>query len=141
MAFLALKEVKREAEANGHTEIFSSLAECVFTELWWKWKYCQRPLEKQYYSFFSEALPSLIPGGSLVKVPLIKGHIPDFFVQIDGEIAPIEIKRGDISISAVKQLKRYMDTYKTRRGYVVGHKLNARLQKGMIFCEWKPQGK
>lgn len=92
--------------------------------------------EQNTYEHFEDALPELIPGASLIEVPLIKGHTPDFFVTYHGEIAPVEIKIGSFTQKAVKQLTRYMRIYKSKHGFAIARTLVGALAPGMHFCAW-----
>lgn len=120
------------------THRFKNMLMCVDAQIWHQFIYCNRPDEKKYYPLFPDALPTLIPGARLAQVPRQRGHIPDFFIEVSGSIAPVEIKRGPIDKQAIRQLDRYMKNYKMEEGYAVGHKLVTTLQRGMHFCQWEP---
>jgi len=141
-----------EAEAHCHAvgflasyldvwdDNFTRLYGAIHTELWY-WR-CAPPEEREYYPLFEEALPTLIPGATIDTTVKKKRGVPDFFVRINGNIAPVEIKRGDINGSAVSQLARYMDEYKSTLGYLIGHSITKtalkQMRPTMRFCAWKP---
>lgn len=92
--------------------------------------------EFDFHEDFAASLEQYIPGAKLVTVPHKQGFgIPDFFVQVERDICPVEIKRGRFTPSAVNQLRGYILGYSAPYGYAVAHKLSAPLDKNMIFIE------
>lgn len=64
-------------------------------------------------------------------------HVPDFWVEISGEISPVEIKLNAFDARALRQLKRYMHFYNTSRGIAVGANLTTDLPSDIVFISTK----
>lgn len=71
--------------------------------------------------------------GSIVEHKNIKGHIPDAWVNKNGELIPVEVKVDKFNASALKQLSRYMSVYNTKHGYAVAKRLTVMLPKNITF--------
>jgi len=74
--------------------------------------------------------------GANAKVVKIKNnarHIPDAWVDIDGEKIPVEIKLNKFGKNALIQLQRYMHFYKCAHGIAVAKKLTVKLPNNIIF--------
>lgn len=60
-------------------------------------------------------------------------HIPDVWIEMEKEEIPVEVKLNEFDAKALKQLKRYMNFYKCRKGIAVGTKYTANKEKNVIF--------
>jgi hypothetical protein len=121
-----------------YTDVFMHLAKCVDQEVLYLMQF-RYGREKHMYPLFSKALPMLIPGAQLTQVPFLPRHRPDFFVEKDGMIAPVELKIGNATNKAIQQLERYMHVYKAKTGYLIADKLTGKLKQGMTFCTWNSE--
>jgi hypothetical protein len=92
--------------------------------------------EYHQYTVFEKMLATLIPGASIVSPPIKHRLRPDFFVEREGLISPVEIKKGAFNATAVKQLQSYMMAYNCRTGYAIAPVLNGGLLPGMMFIQW-----
>lgn len=60
-------------------------------------------------------------------------HRPDFWVRLNGEDIPVEIKLNKFNQKALNQLLRYMNFYETSKGIAVGSELDVQLPDNIIF--------
>ena len=60
-------------------------------------------------------------------------HIPDAWVEMNGEEIPVEVKRGCFDKKALRQLKRYMFVYQSKQGIAVAKELTVDLPENIIF--------
>jgi hypothetical protein len=95
-----------------------------------------RTTEYEAYPKFAEQLSQLIPGAQLVEAPFRHQQKPDFFIEREGLISPVEIKQRNFTNGGVKQLHRYMTLYNCPTGYAVAPKLTGELLPGMMFITW-----
>jgi hypothetical protein len=137
-AFDVMRAVEtRTGEANLVTETFLAMDTSLKMFITW----LNDNTEYSQYPVFQKMIDTLIPGASIVPPPLKHRLKPDFFVEREGLISPVEIKRGTFTNTAVKQLQRYMTAYNCVTGYAVAPKLAGTLASGMMFIEWhcKPE--
>lgn len=92
-------------------------------------------MESALYPIFAEWHAELIPGSVIVTAPRMDGNVPDFMVEVGGRVRPVEIKRGNFDLAAVRQLQRYMDVCGADIGYAVAPALTATLPDHMRFLE------
>jgi hypothetical protein len=92
-------------------------------------------MESALYPIFTEKHAELIPGSVIVPRPRMGGHAPDFMVEVGGRVGPVEIKRGNFDVAAVRQLQRYMEVSGADIGYAVAPALTATLPDHMRFVE------
>jgi hypothetical protein len=92
--------------------------------------------EYSAYPKFQEELSQLIPGAHIVDAPFRHQQKPDFFIEREGMISPVEIKLRNFTNHHVKQLRRYMTLYNCQTGYAVAPKLTGKLLPGMMFITW-----
>jgi hypothetical protein len=134
-AWALMRETREHASRlNLFTEAFAALYEACATHL--VWYFSSRDTEYSSYPRFEEALAQLLPGAKIVSPPRKHTLRPDFFVERDGLISCVEIKKGSFNQSAIRQLARYMEAYKLSTGYAVAPKLTGMLQHGMMFLQW-----
>lgn len=129
-------ELLLDVATDGVPDILKSLRHAVLRHVCWA-EDAQGPtnLERDLYPVFIERHVSLIPGSEIVKAPRIEGHVPDFVVRVNDRLRPVEVKRGDFNIAAVRQLARYIDALGADIGYAVAPTLTAELPANMIFIE------
>lgn len=76
--------------------------------------------EFDVHKAFWKNLHALLPGAKRVKGPEPDGkNIPDGWVDLNGELMPVEMKRDVFNGAARNQLHRYMTAYGARRGVAV----------------------
>lgn len=93
--------------------------------------------EAYYYGIFKTTIDTLIPGARIVERKGKKGAgTPDFWIEIGDNVCPVEIKKGDFTSQAVRQLRGYIKKYDARCGYAVAHQLTANLDDNMIFVNF-----
>lgn len=85
-----------------------------------RWYLDSRATEQDVYVWFRENISEILPSGArIVKKRNDRSHIPDFWVEIDGRLSPVECKLHEFDKSALDQLKRYMRFYGCRSGIAV----------------------
>ena len=84
------------------------------------------PLFEKVYRFFWPEAERLAPHPG-------PEHRCDFLLSIEGDLAPVEIKKGAFNTRALVQLKSYMEVYDCRRGIAVGERLTVTLPTGVDF--------
>jgi hypothetical protein len=132
-AFDVMRHVAtRAGEANLVTETFLAMDTALKVFITW----LDGTTEYDQYPVFRDMIDTLIPGASIVPAPLKHSLRPDFFVEREGMISPVEIKRGVFTNTAVKQLQRSMTVYNCVTGYAVAPKLSGALAPGMMFIQW-----
>lgn len=87
---------------------------------------------------FYDNLATYVPGAKKVAVPLFRKNIPDGFISVDGQTAPVEIKRYVFDDNALAQILRYMAVYRSDFGFAVAPKLACRLPANIRFVEVSP---
>lgn len=85
--------------------------------------------------WFRDNLQTLIPGARLADGPRNRLHIPDFWVEVDGGVYPVEVEAVKFNKHAVCQLGRYMKVFDCPVGYGVARELTAKLGRGMRFVK------
>lgn len=93
------------------------------------------------YPLFEKNIKEILGNkAKIVKRKNHPDHMPDFWVQIDKETMPVEIKIKNFDKKALRQLKRYMEFYKTNRGVAVGERLATTLPNNIIFVSTRELG-
>jgi hypothetical protein len=121
------------AQHNLYTKGFALLYGAVLSD---HFVFNERQTEYRLYPSFKEALSTLLPDARLVGPPIHHKKKPDFFVEREGLISPVEIKLHTFTNQAVKQLKAYMNIFGCATGYAVAPKLTGTLLPGMMFLQW-----
>lgn len=76
--------------------------------------------EKQIEQFFFKNLNRYISGACAIKRPPLKQNlIPDGFIKINGDVCPVEVKKGNFSNRALQQLLLYIHEYGAKHGVAV----------------------
>jgi len=75
---------------------------------------------------------TLIPNSKLIPVIAKNKKRPDFLVDINGEIFPVECKL-EFTATSLKQLLGYMKLWKVKTGYAVAEVLKCKLPSSVIF--------
>ena len=88
-------------------------------------EYSVHTLFKENYSKFYE--------GEIIYHKNNPRHIPDAWVEKDGECIPVEMKRYCFDKQALEQLTRYINFYNCKHGIAVGEKLTVKLPDNIIF--------
>jgi hypothetical protein len=97
-------------------------------------RYREEHVRKEFY----DNLGAYIPGATKAAVPLFKKNIPDGFIAVDGETAPVEIKRYAFDEKALVQILRYMTAYRCDLGFAVAPKLACKLPANVRFVKVLP---
>ena len=83
---------------------------------------------------FKEQLSTLIPGAVLCDQPKVKTQKkPDAWILLDGEVIPVEVKRGAFGNMALAQLLGYMQIFGAKKGIAVAPTLTCSLPDGIVF--------
>lgn len=88
--------------------------------------------ELYFQRLFKEKCSSL-GLGEIVPHKDNQKHIPDAWINRNGELIPVEVKVSDFNKKALKQLNRYMDVYNTRHGIAVARSLAVELPDNIEF--------
>lgn len=75
---------------------------------------------------------TLIPGSKLIPVVAKNKKRPDFLVDINGDVFPVECKL-EFTATSLKQLLGYMKLWKVKTGYAVAETLSCELPPSVIF--------
>ena len=97
------------------------------------WKHSAKESEFKYHKLFKEKIEKLLPEYKLIKKKNNPRHIPDAWVERDGEEIPVEIKLNDFDQKALRQLRRYINVYKKNKGIAIGRKLTVDLPSDIRF--------
>lgn len=110
--------------------IFNTLFGSVAIEL--SWQYSKEKTEFYIHQLFNDNY-SKIRSGKVVKHKHDRHNIPDSWVNRDGEIIPVEMKKENFDQEALEQLQRYINTYNSNYGIAVGDKLTVDLPDNIEF--------
>ncbi len=113
-----------EAARNMATENRSSIAP-PFTEF-------------DVHREFWERLSELVPGAKRVQGPSDGINVPDGWVEIGGDLIPVEVKRDVFNGRARNQLQRYMTAYRATRGIAVCPKFSCETDTSIIRVVCRP---
>jgi len=69
-------------------------------------------------------LDAYLPGAVRLERKSDPSHIPDGWVEINGEPLPVEIKRDAFTKASARQLARYIEHYGSSRGVAVASSFN-----------------
>lgn len=100
------------------------------------WEYCIRETQKTefyYHWLFNKYIGDIITGCKPVKRRNDGRNIPDSWVEIEGNVLPVEVKFNNFDKRALNQLLRYVKTYKTIFGIAVARNLTVELPLGIWF--------
>lgn len=95
----------------------------------------QPPKEHVIRSLFFDGLSFYLPGAEQVSLPTVGKNKPDGFVRLNGNLAPVEIKRFAFDAKALLQIERYMSAYDARLGVAVAPKLGCVLPDNIWFVQ------
>lgn len=95
----------------------------------------RRLLERDIQNHFYRFLEFYIPGAQKAVRVMTAGHLPDGFVRINGETAPVEVKRTKFTIKGLEQLQWYMRIYDCKIGVAVAQELCCDLPEGVRFVK------
>lgn len=84
------------------------------------------------HPWFRANYATLIPNSKLIPVVAKNKKRPDFLVDINGDIFPVECKR-EFTAASLKQLLGYMKLWKVKTGYAVAETLKCNLPPSVIF--------
>lgn len=129
-------EYMRAASIVGHPldcETFNHLYGAVACKITHKF------LKNEFYyqGLFKTYAEQIIPGCEVVKKKTDSKNIPDAWIKMCYNIAPVEVKIGNFNHAALKQLMRYMETYDSSMGVAVGRELEVKLPRNIIFVSLK----
>lgn len=93
--------------------------------------------EAAFSKVFKSFLSQFIPGAELVHKKSDGINIPDAWVLVNGELCPVEIKRGTATHKAVSQLLRYIQSYQCKKGFLVAQDITASItgEMGITFVQ------
>ena len=95
--------------------------------------YLNKRNELYYQELLKENISKIIPGCKVVTKKTNGKDIPDAWVEMDGEVLPVEVKLRDFNDKALAQLNRYIQAYKTNGGIAVGRRLSTKQQENILF--------
>jgi hypothetical protein len=91
--------------------------------------------ERAIQNKFFDGLSKYIPGAVKVERKGSEGNIPDGFIEIYGEVIPVEVKRDAFTYKSLVQLSRYIKHWKCKRGVAVARSLDCKLPEHIIFVQ------
>lgn len=122
-----LQEIEKEGLDD---KIFLTIYEAVFLYV----VDGNRTREVDLYTLFQYNYKKLLgENAEIIKFKNDPSHIPDFWVKLDEELIPVEIKLGAFNSTALKQLQRYMNFYKSPKGIAIGESLKTKLPENIMF--------
>lgn len=135
---LAFEEFKRIDDLGACLfEEILYLRDAVFTHLCYAKQACnnagRQDKEKIVQKHFFDNLSHYIPGATIAKSEKKTGHIPDGFVEIEGNVYPVEVKAERFTGASLEQLTRYMRAYKASKGVAVAKELRCTIPDNVIF--------
>lgn len=95
------------------------------------------PTEFDIHNVVKENIHKVIGSCKIIKKQNHGKHQPDIWVNILGEEIPIEVKLKTFDGKALKQLRRYMEFYRTDKGICVARTLSVRLPENIRFISIK----
>jgi hypothetical protein len=84
------------------------------------------------HPWFRSNYQTLIPNSKLIPVISKNKKRPDFLVDINGKVFPVECKRK-FTAKSLKQLLGYMKLWKVKTGYAVAEVLKCELPSFIVF--------
>ena len=84
------------------------------------------------HPWFRANCAALIPNSKLIPVVARNRKRPDFLIDINGEIFPVECKL-EFTTTSLKQLLGYMTLWKVKAGYAVAETLKCELPSSVVF--------
>jgi hypothetical protein len=91
-----------------------------------------------------KAIKDLIPGCRPAPPPLkLLQHRPDFFIENEHGICPVEFKKGKATQAAIRQVQRYMEVFKGSHGYLIAPSLSESVSvpENITFVAFQPRRK
>lgn len=89
--------------------------------------------EFHFQGLFNKYAHLLIKDCKVVKKPVSGKLIPDSWVEIGGEVMPVEVKKETFGKKALDQLERYISYYKTKGGIAVAKEIRVELPENILF--------
>lgn len=89
--------------------------------------------EKFLYELIKKDISELIHGAKIIEFKPVPAHIPDFMIEINRNLFPIEVKVDIITQANIRQIVRYVKEYNCERGYLMGTKNDHSLPENIIF--------
>ncbi|CAK0765654.1 hypothetical protein CCP4SC76_4400003 [Gammaproteobacteria bacterium] len=103
--------------------------------------YSSRYKEKNVVDIFFNNLDTYLPGANRLMLKNSMHHIPDGWIELNGNIMPVEVKLGTFTTAGYRQLNRYIDyfkdIYKTKIGVAVANNFSYCGFKNIICVEIK----
>lgn len=96
----------------------------------------RRNLELSEFFFqemFKKNVSRLIAGTTIVSGKIDKHNKPDAWVDLNGELIPVEVKNEAFDKNAMKQINRYISFFGCKRGIAIGTKLSVELPHNVLF--------
>lgn len=131
---LSARDALRLLKSNGGFQFLETVVSTFIMRSIADSKYREEHVRKKFY----DNLDAYIPGAVKAAVPLFKKNIPDGFITVDGQTAPVEIKRYAFDENALAQILRYMKAYRSELGFAVAPKLTCELPANIRFVEVLP---
>ena len=132
----------REAEEflSLASRVFHPADDWAFNELYGAvrmhiaWKESVGNTEAARESYFKNNVAVIVgEGAKIAPAVASQKHRPDGWVVLNGNLMPVEIKKGNFDAKALRQLTRYMDYYKTSNGIAIGRNLTVELPDNIQF--------
>lgn len=86
---------------------------------------------------FLSRLDEFIPGAKKINRKGKKGNIPDAFIEIDGEVCPMEMKASPFNDKALEQLERYMRVFDCKIGLAVAPSYDTAKRSNVRFIRFE----
>lgn len=113
---------------------YPHLLDSVFTELL-SVKHSFIANEFHLHKKFKENYKLFFPKAEILKVKNSPENIPDFWLKENNVIFPVEIKLKKFDKTALSQLLKYMDFYKSEKGVAVAPILKTKLPENITFIK------
>ena len=131
LANFLMKTVFNLQSVTPSSPLIETLRSSGWTNIVWS-RSCER-LETNVHSLFENYAELLIPDSKLIEGRRDKHNIPDAWISIRGEEIPVEMKRNKFDARAMKQLRRYMTAFNTKRGLAVAKEMIVDCPDDVIF--------
>ena len=122
-------------EGSAEFEALSKLYSAARLDIAWA-RNCSRLELTGTQPRFANNLETLLPRATMAKKPKPKAPTslrPDFWVELDGVVMPVEVKKGKFNDRALDQLLGYMQAFGCDQGIAVGATLTATLPQNVRF--------
>jgi len=107
-----------------------------FENSYWKFKSLEYR-ENSLYPMIKEKIIIKIKNAKLLDKVNDPKHKPDLWVELSNKEIPVKVKKFDFGKTALRQLQRYMNFYKSTQGIAVAKNLTTELPNNIRFISIK----